>query len=79
MNAYGGENRLWLGPEGGKYSLFFKPDSAMVFDNWKTPSPFDTESWNLVSADSTQVRMSKEMNLLNYAGSYPFNLKLTGV
>ena len=24
MNAYGGENRLWLGPEGGKYSLFFK-------------------------------------------------------
>ncbi len=24
MNAYGGENRFWLGPEGGKYSLFFK-------------------------------------------------------
>src|ERR1700761_8348592 len=23
MNAYGGENRLWLGPEGGKFSLFF--------------------------------------------------------
>src|SRR5882757_7065573 len=23
MNAYGGENRIWLGPEGGKYSLFF--------------------------------------------------------
>ena len=35
MNAYGGENRLWLGPEGGKFSLFFKPGSKMVFDNWK--------------------------------------------
>ena len=23
MNAYGGENRLWLGPEGGKFSLYF--------------------------------------------------------
>ena len=69
MNAYGGENRLWLGPEGGKYSLFFKPDSAMVFDNWKTPSPFDTEGWNLVSRDSTRVLMFKEMKLLNYAGT----------
>ena len=23
MNGYGGEDRLWLGPEGGKYSIFF--------------------------------------------------------
>ncbi|WP_243745673.1 DUF6786 family protein [Segetibacter sp. 3557_3] len=23
MNAYGGENRFWLGPEGGRYSLYF--------------------------------------------------------
>jgi len=69
MNAYGGENRLWLGPEGGKYSLFFKPGSAMVFDNWKTPPPFDTEGWNLTIRDSNQVFLFKEMNLLNYAGS----------
>jgi len=67
MNAYGGENRIWLGPEGGKYSLFFSPDSTMVFSNWKTPSPFDTESWNLVSRDSTHVVMFKEMKLVNYA------------
>lgn len=25
MNAYGGENRLWLGPEGGRFSVFFPP------------------------------------------------------
>ena len=24
MNAYGGEDRFWLGPEGGQFSLFFK-------------------------------------------------------
>ena len=23
MNAYGGEDRIWLGPEGGMFSLFF--------------------------------------------------------
>jgi hypothetical protein len=69
MNAYGGENRLWLGPEGGKYSLFFKPGSKMVFENWKTPPAFDTESWILKSRDSNSVTMYKEMILLNYAGS----------
>src|SRR5438270_13193741 len=24
INVYGGEDRFWLGPEGGKYSLFYK-------------------------------------------------------
>jgi hypothetical protein len=69
MNAYGGENRLWLGPEGGKYSLFFKPDSSMVISNWKTPPPIDVESWNIEIKDSQAVSMFKEMSLLNYAGT----------
>ena len=25
MNVFGGEDRFWLGPEGGQYGLFFKP------------------------------------------------------
>jgi hypothetical protein len=69
MNAYGGENRLWLGPEGGKYSLFFKPGSKMIFDNWKTPAAIDTENWNVMSKDSNTVSLFKEMNLVNYAGT----------
>ena len=69
MNAYGGENRLWLGPEGGRFSLFFTPDSEMVFNNWKTPATVDTESWNLRSRDSNTAMMYKEMNLVNYTGT----------
>jgi hypothetical protein len=76
MNAYGGENRIWLGPEGGKYSLFFAPGAKMIFENWKTPAAFDTESWILEKGDSTHVTMSKEINLLNYAGSR-LNSKVT--
>ncbi len=68
MNAYGGENRLWLGPEGGKFSIFFKPGSKMVYENWKTPPEIDTENWNLRSHDSNSVSMYKEMKLLNYSG-----------
>jgi hypothetical protein len=69
MNAYGGENRFWLGPEGGKFSLFFKPDSEMVFANWKTPAPFDIEPWKVVSKNDQSVTMEKNMQLLNYKGT----------
>jgi hypothetical protein len=69
MNAYGGENRIWLGPEGGKYSLFFKPGAPMVFENWKTPLAFDTEGWELRSSNDSIVVLSKNAILKNYAGS----------
>lgn len=70
MNGYGGENRLWLGPEGGKYSLFFQKGAKMDFDNWKTPAAFDTEPWDVVSKNEKQVSLHKNMDLLNYAGSH---------
>jgi hypothetical protein len=69
MNAYGSENRLWLGPEGGKFSLFFKPGTKMEFPYWHTPKAFDTEAWQVVSSDDKTVAMSKDMDLLNYAGT----------
>lgn len=69
MNAYGGEDRLWLGPEGSKFGLFFKPGTKMEFANWHTPAAFDHESWNLVSKNSKQVTLNKNMSLLNYAGT----------
>ncbi|MEO9003082.1 MAG: DUF6786 family protein [Ginsengibacter sp.] len=69
MNGYGGENRLWLGPEGGKFSLFFPPDSPMVFANWKTPASFDTEPWNVVNENSQSVTMQKNMQVTNYKGT----------
>jgi hypothetical protein len=69
MNAYGGENRFWLGPEGGKFSLFFKPGSEMVFENWKTPAPIDTEAWQVTNKTDTSVALQKEMKLINYKGT----------
>jgi hypothetical protein len=69
MNAYGGENRIWLGPEGGKFSLFFPKDSSMVFDNWKTPAAIDTEAWDVTAKDAKSVTMRKDMQITNYAGT----------
>jgi hypothetical protein len=69
MNAYGGENRFWLGPEGNRFSLFFEPGTQMVFANWKTPLAIDTEAWTVLEQTDKWITLSKDMNLTNYAGS----------
>ncbi|HKO80300.1 MAG TPA: DUF6786 family protein, partial [Chitinophagaceae bacterium] len=69
MNAFGGENRIWLGPEGGAFSLFFPPKFVMNFGNWRIPAAFDTEPWELVAASDTMARLKKDMELINYAGT----------
>ena len=69
MNAYGGENRFWLGPEGGPYSLFFVKGAKMEFANWHTPAAVDSEPWELVNSTPTSVSLRKDMELANYAGT----------
>ena len=55
MNAYGGEDRFWLGPEGGQFSVFFKKGVPFDLEHWYTPAPVDTESWELVSRGRQSV------------------------
>lgn len=69
MNAYGGEDRLWLGPEGGRFSLFFKPGTKMEFDNWHTPPAINNESWDLVSSTGKKASLTKNTSIQNYAGT----------
>ncbi|MFZ2339532.1 MAG: DUF6786 family protein [Bacteroidales bacterium] len=69
MNGYGGENRFWLGPEGGQYSIFFEPGREQSFDGWHTPKAIDTESWDVKEALSTEVTLAKDMELKNYQGN----------
>ena len=69
INAYGGEDRLWLGPEGGQFSIFFKPGDKMDFANWQTPAELDYEPWELVEESNAAVSMKKDLQLHNYSGT----------
>jgi hypothetical protein len=42
----------------------------MEFANWKTPAPFDTEPWDVVSQSNLSVDLRKDMQLVNYAGTH---------
>jgi len=57
MNAFGGEDRFWMGPEGGQFSIFFEKGKQFVFDDWFTPAIFDTEPFKVISKAGT-VRSS---------------------
>jgi len=74
INAFGGEDRFWLGPEGGQFSLFFKNGSPFDLDHWFTPPPLNEGSFDLVSRDDTQVVLKKEMSPVNYS-SFEFKIK----
>lgn len=75
FNAFGGEDRFWLGPEGGQYAIFFPPGSDFTFEDWKTPSPIDTEPFKLLESDAHSVSFSKNMVLTNYSG-FTFQLEV---
>jgi hypothetical protein len=67
-NNWGGEDRYWIGPEGGQYAIFFSPGAQFDLDNWQTPASIDTEAWELLSANGKKSVLKKEMNLPNYSG-----------
>ncbi|MDO1448146.1 hypothetical protein Q0590_17865 [Rhodocytophaga aerolata] len=75
INVFGGEDRFWLGPEGGQFSVFFKKGNPFDFAHWQTPPSLDTESFQVVSKMIDRVTLQKDMHLQNYAG-FDFYLKV---
>jgi hypothetical protein len=76
FHAFGGEERFWLGPEGGQFSIYFKKGDPFDFDHWYVPKAIDTEPFTLVSASKTEANFQREIYLKNYAG-FEFNLRVT--
>ncbi len=75
INPFGGEERLWLGPEGGQFSIFFRKDQDFVYDNWQTPAFLDTMPFELNLLTDSSALLSIEMTAENYSGT-PFNLRI---
>ena len=75
INVFGGEDRFWIGPEGGQFSIFFKKDVPFDLEHWFTPAPIDTESFELVSKSKSRAVLKKDMQLENFSGTI-FNLRV---
>lgn len=69
MNPFGGEDRMWLGPEGGQFSIFFEKDEPFDLDHWQTPEPIDWGPWALVERSPRSAGFRRKMSLVNYSGT----------
>jgi hypothetical protein len=75
MTVLGGEDRFWLGPEGGQYALYFAPGTAFDTEHWQVPEAIDWGAWPVTAQDGRQVTFAQPMTLTNYAGTR-FNLRV---
>ena len=73
INVFGGEERFWLGPEGGQYSIFFKKGTEFTLDDWYTPKLIDLEPFDVKNQTSNKVVFTKTASLKNYSG-FQFDL-----
>lgn len=69
FNPFGGEERFWLGPEGGPWSIYFKPGDEQVFSNWKVPEEIDTLPFKVEEKSDTSAVFTKSFELVNYTGT----------
>jgi hypothetical protein len=69
INAFGGEERLWLGPEGGQFSIFFSKGKNFTFENWQTPAFIDTKPFTITSQSDTTISLECNEVIKNYSGT----------
>ena len=69
IHVYGGEERFWLGPEGGQFSIFFAAGTKFDFAEWRTPPVIDTEPFAVVNKSSRRAAFRHEAELTNYSGT----------
>ncbi|NJK85292.1 MAG: hypothetical protein HC906_04330 [Bacteroidales bacterium] len=69
FNAFGGEERIWLGPEGGPFSIYFPEGKEQIFSNWQVPRFIDTGPFDVKAMESDRVSFGKEFEVKNYSGT----------
>lgn len=76
IHAFGGEERFWLGPEGGQFGIYFEPGSDFVFEDWQTPAGIDTDNYEIVNQNSEEVTFSHQTVFTNWSGTN-FEVEIT--
>lgn len=69
FDNYGGEDRFWLGPEGGQFGLYFPPGKPFTFDVWQVPPALQEGAWEMDGATPTRAVFHKTMSVTNASGT----------
>ncbi|MDZ7616580.1 MAG: DUF6786 family protein, partial [Patescibacteria group bacterium] len=75
---FGGEERFWMGPEGGQYSIFFAPGTKFDFEHWRTPAFLDTDPFQIAACGRDSARFTRRVETRNYSGAeFTFDIDRT--
>jgi hypothetical protein len=69
INVFGGEDRFWMGPEGGQFSIFFAKGTKFEFADWFTPAVIDTLPFKVEGHSKAHAKFTAEFALTNYSGT----------
>lgn len=67
FDNYGGEDRFWLGPEGGQFGLYFAPGADFTLSAWQVPHAMQEGEWQVRSSDASHVTFARTMHLVNWS------------
>src|SRR3972149_6227009 len=70
LNNYGAEDRMWLSPEGGPFSLWFKPGAEQTMETRPTPPALNEGAFKITSGrDDPYYRLARRMKCQNASGA----------
>ncbi|MBM3792288.1 MAG: hypothetical protein FJW35_18330, partial [Acidobacteria bacterium] len=69
INVHDGEDRFWIGPEGGQFSVFFRKGDPFDLDHRFTPAAIDTEPFELIAGSAQAAGCRRVVELTNYSGT----------
>lgn len=69
INVFGGEDRFWLGPEGGQFAIFFKNSDPFDLEHWQVPPVIDTEAYDVLEVEEQRAVFGKSFHLVNYSNA----------
>jgi hypothetical protein len=69
FNPIGGEERFWIGPEGGQYSVYFQKGDSFTIGHWQVPAIIDTIPYEVVQSQPSSATFKTKAKLTNYSGT----------
>jgi hypothetical protein len=77
FNNFGGQDRLWIGPEAGPNGFFFRPGDPQTRAAWRVPAALNQGAMEALSDSRRRlsVVLTRDLDLTNARGQ-PFALRL---
>ncbi len=73
FSGMGGEDRMWFGPQYGKYNVFFEPGSTFEDNNSRIAPDLDTLLFEIKKKTDQEIISAGRMHIKNYQ-NYVFNI-----